>query len=164
MHRLTNNRISQSPLFEPANLITSRATPFEHAEGGQRASPAHRHREDFVRERLYADLAIAQVALSALCLLALGCHVFAAPFGPGSNMLPIGQSAEYRALSWSTLVSGFVIILHVGGGAGNLRTVDNGGPYDLTALNTQAAHVKGVVTADSILSGLFKLLFLDTDY
>ncbi|KAK9865943.1 hypothetical protein WJX84_012323 [Apatococcus fuscideae] len=60
-----------------------------------------------------------QMSHLVLCLLAFSASVLAAPFGPGSGLLP----------------------------SGNLRTVDNGGPYDLTALNTQAAHVKAAIAA-----------------
>ena len=109
------------------------------------------------------------VTLSAVPAAAVTVSsVYAAPYDTGNGMIPLGMMGARLPLLiselscqqedfminevklgvyddclcfWKSLNMQVNTILWLS--AGNLRSVDKGGPYDLKGLNTSAAHVKG---------------------
>ena len=67
----------------------------------------------------------------------------AQPFLPGQNLLPNGKSIYNRAFTCFQGKVPSALTLS----AGNIRTVDNGGPYDFSQLGTQVTEIKGAAHA-----------------
>ena len=90
----------------------------------------------------------------ALLLLAASLTLAAAqPFLPGQNVVPVGTKnilimlkATFCPNACVPLVARVALCLVVHTTVsltGNLRTTDNGGPYNLTLLNVQEFEIKG---------------------
>ena len=87
---------------------------------------------------------------TAFALLILLSVCLSQPFLPGQNLLPAGESIHNQAITPDQ----DKVLPALTEFAGNVRTVDNGGPYDFSQLGTQVNEIKGATHALCIVQGI----------